>query len=214
MDPRWIGYAAWVLVSGIRRTMRVEVREDDPRYGLSAIEPAIYVMWHGRMFIPMTLMGGKDITLLVSEHRDGEIITATLAAAGYPVVRGSTTRGGARALARMVRITRNGGRVAITSDGPRGPRWQMQAGAIYLAAKSGLPLVPLAASAASAKYFSSWDSFQLPRPFTRGLAWFGKPYHVPGDVRADGIEYHRAEMERRFNELIRATDEAVGATQP
>ena len=214
MDPRWIGTAVWVLVNGIRRTMRIEVREDDPRYGPSVCEPVIYVSWHGRMFLPITLMGGKDITAIVSEHRDGEIVTATMTAAGFQVVRGSTTRGGVRALAQMVRIARNGGRVAITSDGPRGPRWRLQPGAVYVAAKSGLPVIPVMGSVAPAHYFSSWDSFQLPYPFARGLLWFGEPYHVPGDIHEDGIEYHRSELERRLIAMTHSADDTVGTVQP
>ena len=171
----------------------------------------IYVLWHGRLFFPMFCLRGKGIIVLVSEHRDGEIITASLESAGYDTVRGSTTRGGVRALAKLVRLSKDGALTAFTPDGPRGPKCYFQPGAIYVAAKTGVPIIPLAGSANRALYFKSWDSFQLPAPFSKGVLVVGEPYYVTGGLDENNIEFHRAELERRLILLTREADKKVGA---
>lgn len=146
------------------------------------------------------------------EHRDGEIVTNTLDSAGFGTVRGSTTRGGVRALVRLVKLARQGARLGFTSDGPRGPRWKFQPGAVFIAAKTGMPLVPITGSAKHAHYFKSWDRFQLPMPFSRAVLNVGEPYYVTGGSDPENIEYHRLEIERRLTELTVEADEIVGAS--
>ena len=104
--------------------------------------------------------------MIVSEHRDGEIITASIESAGNTTVRGSSTRGGARALVKLVKLAKQGALTAFTPDGPKGPKWHFKPGVVYVAAKTGIPIVPLGGSSNRAYYFKSWDSFQLPLPFS------------------------------------------------
>ena len=210
ISPRLLGSAAWTMVNGIGKTLSIDVRGMEH---IEAVEgkPAIFVLWHGRLFFPMYCLKDKGIIVLVSEHRDGEIITSSLEAAGYDTVRGSTTRGGARALARMVKLVRDGEHIAFTPDGPRGPRWKFQPGAIYVAAKTGIPIIPLGGSARKAYYFKSWDSFQLPKPFSKSVFNVGEPYYVTGGMEPDNIEFHRAAVERILSELNEDADRRAGA---
>ena len=150
---------------------------------------------------------------LVSEHRDGEIINASIELAGYETVRGSTTRGGVKALVKLIKKAKQGARIAVTPDGPRGPKWHFQQGAVYIAAKTGLPIVPVAGSAKHAFYFKSWDSFQLPLPFSKGVYLIGEPYYVTNGTDEKNIEFHRAEIERRLINLVKEADEKVGARE-
>ncbi len=210
ISPRFLGAAAWTMVNSIGKTLSIDVR------GIEHVEavngkPAIFVLWHGRLFFPMFCLKGKGIIVLVSEHRDGEIITSSLEAAGYDTVRGSTTKGGARALARIVKLMRDGAHIAFTPDGPRGPRWKFQPGAIYLAAKTGIPIIPLGGSAEKAYYFKSWDSFQLPKPFSKSAFNVGEPYYVTGGLEPENIEFHRAAVERILSELNENADRITGA---
>jgi len=213
ISPRFLGRIAWLIVRILAKTLRIEKNDDDiERY--STDEPVIYTLWHGRMFIPMYCFAGLGAYVLVSEHRDGDIITAALESAGYRTVRGSTTRGGVKALAGLIRLVKHNGHVGFTPDGPRGPRWRFQPGAVYVAAKTGAPLVPVAGSARRAYYFKSWDRFQLPLPFSGGIVIVGEPYYVTGGMDEANIEFHRAEMERRMTALIREADERMGVSEP
>jgi len=210
ISPKFLGRLAWLVMKIIGKTMSIEElgTKNLPREKGKAV---IYVLWHGRLFFPMFCLRNKEITALVSEHRDGEIITSSLESAGYDTVRGSTTRGGARALAKLVRLVKEGAMTAFTPDGPRGPKWYFQPGAIYVAAKTGAPIIPLAGSVNRAFYFKSWDSFQFPIPFSKGVLIIGEPYYVTGGLDEDNIEFHRAELERRLIRLNREADEKVGA---
>ena len=211
ISPRSLGKAAWFIVHSVGKTMRIDERFADSAYRIGSNSPVIYVLWHGRMFLPMYCLGKDGITILVSEHRDGEIVTSTLMSAGFDIVRGSTTRGGIRALAKLVRLARKGARIGITVDGPTGPRGRFQSGAVFIAAKTGLPLVPVTGSADRAHYFKSWDALQFPFPFSRGILNIGEPYYITGGIDSENIEFHRAELERRLYDLNREADEIIGA---
>ena len=210
ISTKFLGKLAWLMVKIIGKTLTIEEigTENLHRQKDKAV---IYVSWHGRLLFPMFCLRNRGIIALVSEHRDGEIITASLESAGYDTVRGSTTSGSVRALVKMIKRVKQGALTAFTPDGPRGPKWHFQPGAIYVAAKTGIPIIPLAGSANRAFYFKSWDSFQLPLPFSKGVFIIGEPYYVTGGLDRDNIEFHRAELERRLIRLNRKADEKVGA---
>jgi len=211
VSPRSLGRLAWLLVRSIGVTLSIEWVFEEGALPPEEGKQFVYVLWHGRMFIPLYCMKRTRATMLVSEHRDGEIITTTLHAAGYRTIRGSTTRGGIRALARLVREAKQGRITGFTVDGPRGPRWRFQPGALFVAAKTGVPIVPVGASARRSLYFKSWDSFQLPLPFSRAAIILGKPYTVDGGSDPGNIERHRRELERILIDLNRRADELIGA---
>lgn len=214
LTPRLLGSLAWGTLTAIRATMKIEERFADEKFRLKGEQSLIYATWHGRMLMPMFAFRRTGAYILVSEHRDGEIITSSLEAAGYNTVRGSTSRSGARALASIVKLGREGRQCGFTPDGPRGPRWHFQPGAIYAAAKTGLPILPVTGSVSKAYYFNSWDRFQLPLPFSRGVMLAGTPYYVTGGVDPENIETHRANLERILISLTREADEIVGAVEP
>lgn len=209
-----IGAFAWHLVSLICKTLRIEQRGSDDEFYRDEGKPMIYAIWHGRMVVPLFCRKNRGVSVLVSEHRDGELVTSTVIASGNMAIRGSTTRGSTRALVQLVRLVRNGEKIAITPDGPRGPRWKLQPGIIYIAAKSGIPIVPITGSSRFAYFFKSWDSFQLPLPFSRAVLVIGEPYTVTGGIDEANIEYHRAEVEKRLIELTKEADRLAGASPP
>jgi len=212
ISPKFLGKLAWFFAKILGKTLSIEkLNAENDRFGKN--DPVIYVSWHGRLFVPMYCFRNSGIMVLVSEHRDGEIITASLESFGYDTARGSTTRGGVKALAKMVRSVKQGAKIGFTPDGPRGPKWHFQPGAVYVAAKTGVPIVPLGGSAKNAFYFKSWDSFQLPLPFSKGVFMVGEPYYVTGGLDDENIEFHRAELERRLIHLIQEADEKVGARE-
>lgn len=212
VTPKSLGKLAWFFVSTIGKTMSIDARHAHNDFRRGSSKPFIYVLWHGRMFLPLYFVRNTGVYILVSEHRDGEIVTATLESAGYETVRGSTTRGGVKALAKLIRLAKEGAHLGFTTDGPRGPRWHFQPGAVFVAAKTGLPIVPIAGSANLSYYFKSWDSFQLPLPFSKGIIITGEPYYVTGGSNPENIEFHRDELEKRLIRLNCEADEIVGAS--
>jgi lysophospholipid acyltransferase (LPLAT)-like uncharacterized protein len=127
------------------------------------------------------------VVVLVSRHRDGEYITQVIHRLGYGTVRGSTSRGGYRSLLEMARRGRAGQTLAITPDGPRGPRRETQPGAVLIAQRSGIPLVPLACAVSPCRRLSSWDRFVIPAPRARTVMGFGPPVRVPADLKGDSL---------------------------
>jgi len=212
-SPQSLGSLAWHFVRALGLTLKIEEHAADERYTRYSDEPCIYALWHGRILLPILRMSNCGIIVLVSEHRDGEIVTTTLESAGFDTVRGSSTRGGVRALARLVKLARVRNRFAFTADGPKGPNWTFSPGAVFLAAKSGLPVIPITGSAKRGAYFKSWDKFLLPMPFTRAVVKIGEPYYVTGETDPDNIEYHRNELEKILIELTLEADKLAGATQ-
>ena len=142
--------------------------------------PVIFVFWHGSLLPLVHYHRHERIVVLVSEHADGERIARVLARRGFGTVRGSSTRGGARGLRALVRAARAGRDLALTPDGPRGPRGEFKPGALAAARMTGLPIVPLAVSASAAWHLGSWDGFMVPKPFARVRVTYGDPWVATG----------------------------------
>jgi lysophospholipid acyltransferase (LPLAT)-like uncharacterized protein len=169
-------------------------------------QPVIYVLWHGRL-LPLTYgRRGEGVVALISRNRDGEYIARIVERWGFETVRGSSSRGGMAALRELVRKVREGKSIAITPDGPRGPREQMKPGALILAQLSGAPIIPAAASAERAWWFGRWDRFLIPQPFSRIRVAYGEPLFVPRQLGEAGLESYQAEVQARLNALMHQVD--------
>lgn len=169
----------------------------------------IYAFWHGRLLAAAYSHRGRRIQIMISEHGDGEIIAQVTGQLGFGSVRGSTTRGGLRALRALGRKLVSGFDVAITPDGPRGPRQVAQGGAIYIAMRTGHPLLPITSSGAPRWTFRSWDRFIVPKPFASVVVCLGRPFYVPPGLDEAQREQYRREFERRMVELVEAADREV-----
>jgi len=168
--------AYWVIRL-IFRTMRVEYVNDGPcREHVSRGGNFILAFWHGQLLMmPYSYFGTKGVSILISHHSDGELVARTVAGFGIDSVRGSTSRGWFGGFKAMLKKARDGGDIAITPDGPRGPARVAQTGVIQLASKTGLPIIPVAFAASKKRNFNSWDSFMVPRLFSRGAFVYGDP---------------------------------------
>ena len=172
-----------------------------------ARKPFIIVFWHGRilMMIPCWKKTAP-VHMLISQHRDGRLIADTIHHFGIGAIAGSSSKGGSAALRQMVRTLKQGEYVGITPDGPRGPRMRASPGMVTLARLAGVPIVPAAAATGNAKTLSSWDRFQLPVPFGRGVYLWGEAIDV-----ADGEEdAARRHVEARLNGLTAEADRILG----
>lgn len=146
--------------------------------------PFVFSIWHGQLLPLLWHHRNQGVSILVSEHKDGELIARFAESIGYGTVRGSSTRGAAGALLGLVRALEEGREVGITPDGPRGPACSYAPGAAVAASKARALVLPLAAHADNAWRLSSWDRFMIPRPFARITVAYGKPVRLPEDARA------------------------------
>ncbi len=167
----------------------------------------VFVLWHGTLGALVRYHRALDIVVLISEHRDGEIIARMVHAWGFRTIRGSTSRGAGRALLGMIRELEAGSIVAVTPDGPRGPARRFQPGALVAAQRAGVPIVPITMHVDRAWRLRSWDGFMIPKPFARITINYGDPERVQaGDARGAAEEGPRFEAfvnaaERRAAEL-------------
>lgn len=162
--------------------------------------------WHGRLLMMPFLYPGQPATILISQHRDGEYITRIAERLGFRVVRGSATRGGARAFKQLIHALRDGSNVAITPDGPKGPRQRAKSGVIELARLSGMPILPVAFGAWPRTILKSWDQFLVPCPFGRGVYVWGEPIYVPGNADTAAVEKFQSLLAERLDALVAEAD--------
>lgn len=171
-------------------------RSVDPVFGVGG--PRIYIFWHENILIPLYQRGHCHLAMLLSQHNDADILARVAHHMGFDCVRGSTYRGGARAIRELLEQSRRR-HLTITPDGPRGPRRQLAQGPIYLASRLGLPLVPMGFGYDRPWRARSWDRFAVPRPFSRARALIGPPLALPPDLDRAGLESCRQRVERLLN---------------
>ncbi len=178
----------------------------------SILNSGRYIMafWHSRILFIAYRHKGKNAAILVSDSADGEIIAQIIKRQGHLPVRGSTGKGGVRALARLISLVKQGHIGAVVPDGPQGPRYKVQPGVILLAAKTGLPIIPASYSAKHRKVFASWDRFIMPLPGSPGLMIYGKPVRVPNTDRAAVLEGCRRQLENELNRITALADGYFG----
>ena len=194
-----IGAIGYPLIALLGRTWRW--REDGARHleGVAASgRQPILALWHGRI-LPATLyFRDRGVVAITSENFDGEWIARIMRRFGYLQARGSTSRGGRRALLQLTRDMAAGRPAAFTVDGPHGPSYQAQPGAVWLAKATGNPVVPFHVESCPCWTTRSWDRGQVPKPWSRVVMVIGAPLEVPADADAEVIEQKRAELEQRL----------------
>jgi lysophospholipid acyltransferase (LPLAT)-like uncharacterized protein len=185
-----LAVAAPAALRVLAATWRVRVAPGPGRDLLQRGAPALLTLWHGRMLAAMPLRGhrGRGIAVLVSPSDDGDLARQALRRFGYRIVRGSLSRGGARALRELAAELADGGPIVLTPDGPRGPRHALNAGVAWLARATGAPIVPVALAVDRAWRLRSWDRFVIPKPFARLVVTFSDPIHAPADATDERLE--------------------------
>lgn len=161
----------------------------------------ILALWHGRILAATLYFRDRGIVAMTSENFDGEWVAQLMGRFGYLAARGSTSRGGARALAQLRRDMADGHPAAFTVDGPRGPARLAQPGAAWLASATGNPIVPFHIEAANAWTLTSWDRHQVPKPGSLLAVAIGRPIDVPPQADETQIEAGRADVERALVDL-------------
>jgi lysophospholipid acyltransferase (LPLAT)-like uncharacterized protein len=192
----WIGTLRYRF-----RSLGPEVRPTQP--GLC--ERYIYAFWHENLLLPACHYGRPNVRVLISQHADGQLIAEICRHLGFGLVRGSTTRGGVEAVREMLHAGPDC-HLAITPDGPRGPRRQAQSGLVYLAAWTGMPIVPAGIGYHRPWRARSWDRFAVPRPWTRATCVIAEPVVVPANADREELERYRVRVEEAMRWATEAAE--------
>lgn len=207
-NPRLIRVAAF-LAAGLVRVWMATVRcrvvnQDEADHPADADRARfIYVLWHEALLAPVKFRA--RVRILISQHADGELIARVCGHLGFGVVRGSTTRGGGGALVELWDCSRRA-HLVFTPDGPRGPRRRVQPGVVVLAARSGLPIIPVGIGFSRAWRAGSWDRFAVPMPFSACVCVAGRAVHVPAEADREALAGVRQLVEDRMLEATEAAE--------
>jgi lysophospholipid acyltransferase (LPLAT)-like uncharacterized protein len=172
----------------------------------------VAVFWHGSMLVGWHIgrpADGVAVAALVSQSKDGQVLSAILERWGYRMIRGSSHIGGAEAMQMMSDAAERGDALCITPDGPRGPRHVMKMGAIRIAQKHRIPLVLCGIGMHRRRQLRSWDKFEMPVPFSRVTVRFSEPITVPEQLTGTALDEFKVAMQGRLNELQNEAEKAV-----
>ena len=186
---RWSVRAGVVLIRVLAHTWRMESIGKAP-LDRARVEGrrVLFTLWHGELLPLLWQHRGENVAIVISEHRDGEIIARIAESLGYGTVRGSSSRGASRALIGLMRAIDAGMDAAITPDGPRGPARVFAPGAAVAAQRTGALIVPIRAEASHAWRLKSWDRFLIPKPFARVRVRYGPLTPVDADSPREAAE--------------------------
>lgn len=211
--PRWHQrFAAFVIHVGLKvisTTLRIRHEDHAGLRDGKLRSPAIYCIWHNRLALSMEAYYGyikkhndtAGLAAMASASRDGGMLIAVLEFSGVQPVRGSTSRRGPQALRELTTWARRNYDLAITPDGPRGPRYVVQEGIIALAQLTGFPIVPVTFNLDRKISVRSWDGFQIPLPFSRCEMIFEKPMRVPRETPEGERENFRKQLEETMKDI-------------
>ena len=216
MKFRLVSFLVYWAARLVARTLRLRVVGEEHLYALQATGTGvILVTWHGRTLIPIARFRGRGYWAIISTSRDGEYQNQIFRRFGFQTVRGSTSaRGAVQAALCMTRHLKQGATLAFTPDGPRGPSHEVQPGAIFLAQKSGCPIIPAGISALPRKLAHAWDKYLVPLPFARAALIYGEPIVIPPDAKGEDEQRFWAERVGAAIDALEAEAERVVGVQP
>ncbi len=196
----------------LSRSWRTELVGEEHYLATREYPGCLLTIWHGRMVLGLAHHADRDFTVLVSPSKDGDLMDTLLPRFGYGVIRGSSSRTGARALREMLRSLRVGGTVVVTPDGPRGPRHSGSAGVVWLARATGYPVLPMGMVADRAWRMKSWDAFTLPKWRARVALVYGRPIFVARDADEATLKAAAEDMRLSMLEAEARGFEQLGVT--
>jgi len=188
------------------RTLRLQVEDPSGVVALVRDRSVIFAIWHNRLLMLPRVFDPCFPTRqsygLISASGDGDLIASFIERSGYGTIRGSSSRKGVIALRQLVETLAAEGNVLVTPDGPRGPVYQVSQGIVFLAQKSGAPVVPIHMEYSSCWRLKSWDRFVVPRPFAKLRAVFGAPVVVPPLESSEQFEAERLRLQNAMMSLV------------
>ncbi|MDH7480784.1 MAG: lysophospholipid acyltransferase family protein [Armatimonadota bacterium] len=208
---RLISFLAWLFVSIIGLTTRKKVVGfEHVQRLIESGQGFIMAVWHGRTLLPIYHCRGMGIWAITSLSRDGEIQTGVVSRFGYKTIRGSSGRGAVKAALAACKKLEDGEILAITPDGPRGPRRQVQEGIIFMAQRSGCPIIPIGAAARRRKLLPTWDKYAIPLPFSKCAIVYSEPITFGEGATLEAAEEPELMLKRILDDVQRQAEEMVG----
>ena len=206
IGQKLIGFLFYSITSLISRSIRWEYLVENKKSNIfNSNKEYIFCCWHNKLFLgPHLLPRNRVINALQSSHSDGMITSLAFKYLGINVILGSSKKGGMQAFRKMVKCIKSGESVAITPDGPKGPKEKVKEGIIKLAQITETSIIPLVWTTNKFKLINSWDNFVIPYPFSKGVYSFGKPIYVKKQINEYELETARQNLE---NEIKRLTKE-------
>jgi lysophospholipid acyltransferase (LPLAT)-like uncharacterized protein len=213
MKFRLVSFLVYHLVRLTVSTLRLRVAGEERVIDLQRRgSGVIIVSWHGRTLVPLARFRNLGYWAIISTSRDGEYQDRIFRRFGWNTVRGSTSaRGAVQSALKMTKHLKAGATLAFTPDGPRGPSRKVQPGSIFLAQKSGCPIIPAGVSAAPRKLMPTWDCYLVPFPLARAAIVYGEPLYIPAEARSEEEQQRWAEkIEEAINALEAEAERMVG----
>ena len=189
------------LINLLIKTLTVERRNYETFDETSEKSNCVVAFWHGKMFLGWYLQKNRNFSALVSRSKDGDVLASMLSKWGYTVTRGSSHIGGKEALELMVEKSNSGNSFAITPDGPKGPAHTMKAGAVVLAKKCNQSLFLIGIGYKRKITLKSWDSFEIPLPFSKVIAVYSDPIIIDKELAYDETSKKIQEVNEKLKEL-------------
>ncbi len=206
-----IGALLWFIARMISLTVRLQTKNADiMREFEKDGKGAILITWHGRTMVPANYFRNRGYWALISLSRDGDIQNRIFKLFGFHTIRGSTGRGGVKAVLQMAKKVREGGILSYAPDGPRGPSHKVQEGTIFLAERCGCPVIPLGFSANPRKLLKSWDKYLIPKFFAKGAMVLGEPIFVPPNMTDEQKQEIALKIEEAINQAEEEAERMVG----
>jgi lysophospholipid acyltransferase (LPLAT)-like uncharacterized protein len=203
---RWLVAFGFRLLQLLGRTLRYEIDDQAGVVGRPVTGNYIGALWHNRLLVfPLVLhrfFPQRHGAALISASRDGDLLTDAVQRFGYDVVRGSSSRLGATAILHLGEVLASHGDVVITPDGPRGPAYELGPGIIFLAQKTGAPVVPVNMEYSRCWRIKSWDRFIVPRPFAKVRVIIGVPHRVRSTSTPQEFEAERLRLQNAMMALV------------
>src|SRR5579883_1608196 len=208
---RAAGWLATRAARGLFRTLRFEYRPAADSLAPRDLPPAntdrhIYAIWHENLLLPSVYFGHPSIAVLISKHADGQILGSLITSFGMGMVLGSTNRDGVKAVRQLVRDEHARRHLAVTPDGPRGPRRVVQPGLVYVASMTGMTIVCVGVGYDHPWRAGSWDRFAVPKPGSRARCLTAEPIAVPPGLRGGDLEPYRLRVQAEMDRLNAAAE--------
>ncbi|MBU0952228.1 MAG: lysophospholipid acyltransferase family protein [Elusimicrobia bacterium] len=210
LSDKTLSFTAYLLMKLIGHTCKIKfVNEDIVKKEKEKSKGVIYAFWHGRQFLLIFSHRFRDICIMTSFSRDGELQTNIIKKLGYKPVRGShNKRGAIEGTLDMIKLAKEGNNIAFAVDGPKGPVFKVKDGVLFIARKINRPIIPITSSAKNRKIFNNWDKYLFPVPFSKCVVVHGNTITINEN---DSLEEKALELENELNRITEEADRLVDA---
>ncbi len=200
-EHKLLSYIGWLIIQTISRTVRIKKTGfEQVEKIISKNKNVIYTFFHGEQFLLVFAHRNQNLVLMSSLSRDGELQSKILSKFGFDIVRGSTKKGFVSATISILDKLSKGQNTAFAVDGPRGPVYKVKPGAIFLAQKTGIAIIPARVKIKHKIKLNNWDKYLIPIPFTKAQIYYGTPFFVQ---KTDSIKESCYKLEKLMLELIK-----------